>query len=69
MSLKTASLIALIGIVVNLFLSLFMMAASFLGLRLGLGLYLSQIFWVFNILIFNGCLILFLAVFYTKQQS
>jgi uncharacterized protein YqgC (DUF456 family) len=69
MSLKTAALIALIGIVIHLFLGLFMMMAGFLGFRLGLGIYLTQIFWVFNTLIFNGCLILFLAVFYAKQQS
>ena len=69
MSLKIATLIALIGVVIHLFLSLFMMMASFLGPRFGLGIYLTRIFWIFNNLIFNGCLILFLTVFYAKQKS
>jgi hypothetical protein len=69
MSLKTAALIALLGVVVHFFMGLFMMAAGFLGPRFGLGIYLTQISWLFNTLIFNGCLILFLAVFYSKQQS
>jgi len=69
MNLKTASLIALIGVVVSLILSLFAMAVSFLGPRFGLGFYLSQVLWLLNMFIFDGCLILFLAVFYARQQS
>ena len=69
MSLKIATLIALIGIVIHLFLTLFMMMATILGPRFALGIYLRQIFWIVNTLIFNGCLILFLTVFYAKQKS
>jgi hypothetical protein len=68
MSLRTASLIALIGAVAHLFLSFSIMATSFFGLPFGLKPYMIQLFWLFNLLIFNGSLILFLAVFYAKQK-
>jgi len=69
MSLKTAALIVLIALVVHFFLGIFMIAANFLGPRFGLGFFHNLFFWLLNMLIFNGCLILFLAVFYPKQKS
>jgi len=67
MDLKTATLIAIIGLAVHFIL-------SFLGM---LGMphlyrvspYLGRAFWLFNSIILNGSIILFLAVFYSKQKE
>ena len=61
MSLKTAALIALIGISVH-----FILGGSCLY---RISPFVGQAFWLLNSIIFSGSLILFLAVFYSKQQS
>jgi len=67
MSLKTATLIALIGIIVHFgisFLYVFGVAQMYLISPL-----LARTVSLFNSLIFNGSIILFLAVFYSKQKE
>jgi len=67
MSLKTATLIALIGIIVHFgtsFLYFFNVAQLYQISRL-----LARTVSIFNSLIFNGSIILFLAVFYSKQKD
>lgn len=67
MSLKTASLIALIGVSVHLILALFgMLGGSVLH---QISPIVVQAFWLLNSIIFSGSLILFLTIFYSKQQS
>lgn len=67
MSLKTAALIAMIGLSVHFILVLFgMLGVSFLY---RISPFVGQVFWLLNSIIFSGSLILFLAVFYSKQQS
>jgi hypothetical protein len=66
-NLKTAALIALIGVSVHLILALFgMLGGSFLH---QISPFVVQAFWLLNSMIFSGSFILFLAVFYSKQQS
>jgi len=67
MSLKTATLIAIIGVAVSLILTVLgMIGGPFLY---GISRYIGQAFWLFRAIIFNGSLILFLAVFYAKQKE
>jgi len=67
MSLKTATLIALIGIIVHLFIgSLYMFGAVNLHRISPL---LGRAVSMFNSMIFHGSIILFLAVFYFKQKE
>ncbi|MHC4654929.1 MAG: hypothetical protein ACYS91_07910 [Planctomycetota bacterium] len=67
MNLKTAALITIIGLSVHFILVLFgMLGGSFLY---QISPFVGQAFWLLNSIIFNGSLILFLAVFYSKQQS
>ncbi|MFB0553058.1 MAG: hypothetical protein ACETWQ_07055 [Phycisphaerae bacterium] len=61
MTLKTATLIALIGVALNFGFRLL----SMLGVVRVLRLY----YWIFPLIIFNGSLFLFLAVFYSKQKE
>ncbi|MHC4532658.1 MAG: hypothetical protein ACYS6K_01785 [Planctomycetota bacterium] len=67
MSLKTATLIALIGLIVHFCLSfLFMFGVSYIyriSPMLGKAVSMS------NSMIFHGSIILFLAVFYFKQKE
>jgi len=67
MSLKTATLIALIGIVVHLCLTIPYMfgIVNLYRFSVILGRALS----IFNSIIFNGSLILFFAVLYSKQKE
>lgn len=67
MSLKTAALIALIGISVHFILAFFVMFGGSCLYRISP--FVGQAFWLLNSIIFSGSLILFLAVFYSKQQS
>ena len=67
MSLKTATLIALIGIIMHFGISiLFMLGVAQMFLISPL---LARSVSLFNSLIFNGSIILFLAVFYSKQKE
>ena len=67
MSLKTAALIALICLSVHIILVLFgMLGGSFLY---RISPFFGQAFWLLNSIILSGSLILFFAVFYSKQQS
>jgi hypothetical protein len=66
MNLKTAVLIAIIGMVVHLAISFLTMADQFVG-HLPIPTY--QALWLFNTIIFNGCMILFFTVFYAKQKE
>jgi len=67
MDLKTATLIAIISLAVHFILSFFGM----LGVQhlYRVSPYLARAFWILNMIIFNGSIILFLAVFYSKQQK
>ncbi|MHC4753299.1 MAG: hypothetical protein ACYTFW_25975 [Planctomycetota bacterium] len=67
MSLKTATLIALIGIIVHLCLTIpYMLGFSyFYGISPLLGRAIS----ILSSIIFNGSIILFLAVFYSRQKE
>ena len=69
MSLKTAALIAIIGIAVHFLLSFSSISFHLVSARVPFRIYLTQFFWLFNSIIFNGSLILFLAVFYSKQNQ
>lgn len=67
MSLKTATLLAIVGIGVHFFMNIVGMLA---------GSYLYQIHplvgravWLFSSIIFNGSILLFLIVFYSKQKE
>ncbi|MHC4586390.1 MAG: hypothetical protein ACYS3N_17810 [Planctomycetota bacterium] len=67
MSMKTATLIALIGIIVHFCIgSLFMFGAIQLHRISPL---LGRTISLFDSLIFNGSIIFFLAVFYSKQKE
>ena len=68
MSLKTAALIAFLGVGVRFCLALSTMMIQLVGVR-PFGPYMPQIFWLFNTIIFYGSLILFFAVFYSKQKQ
>ena len=67
MSLKTATLLAMIGIGVHFFMSI-------VGTLAGPCLYqihplVGQCYWVFTTAIFTGSILLFLIVFYSKQKE
>lgn len=67
MSLKTATLLAMIGIGVHFFMNI-------VGTFAGLYLYqihplVGQAFWLFSSTIFTGSILLFLIVFYSKQKE
>ena len=69
MNLKTATLIALIGVAVHLAISL-----SSMVLQLGIfgsafPIHLYRLLWIIDSIIFGGSLILFFAIFYTKQKE
>ena len=68
MSLKTAALIAFLGVAVRFCLAVSTMMLELVGVR-PFGSYMSQIFWLFNTIIFYGSLVLFFAVFYSKQKA
>jgi len=68
MSLKTAALIAFFGVAVRFCLAVSTMMLELVGVR-PFGPYLPQVFWVFDTIIFYGSLILFFAVFYSKQKQ
>jgi len=68
MNLKTATLIALIGMSVHFVLGLFTMLLQFAGLS-HIPYQLLQVIWFLNMIIFNGSIILFLAVFFSKQKE
>lgn len=59
MSLKTATLVALIGVIIDFGLRLLSISGAIRVHRL--------YYWILPLIIFHGSLILFLAVFYTKQ--
>jgi hypothetical protein len=67
MSLKTATLIALIGIIVHFCIVVFYMFSVSLMFRISP--VLPQIVSVFSSMLFNGSIIFFLAVFYSKQKE
>jgi len=67
MSLKTATLIALIGIIVHFCISFIYMFG--VGQLYRISPLLMRTVSIFNSLIFNGSIILFLAVFYSKQKE
>jgi hypothetical protein len=67
MSLKTATLIALIGIIVHLCISLpYMIGISYFY---QLSPLLGRAVTILSSIIFNGSIILFLAVFYSTQKE
>lgn len=66
MSLKTAALIAFLGVAVRFCLAFSTMMLQLVGVR-PFGPYQCQISWLFNT-IFFGSLILFFGVFYSKQK-
>jgi hypothetical protein len=68
MNLKTATLIALIGMSVHFVLGLFTMLLQFVGLS-HIPYQLFQVIWLLNMIIFNGSIIFFLAVFFSKQKE
>ncbi|MHC4461431.1 MAG: hypothetical protein ACYS30_08350 [Planctomycetota bacterium] len=68
MSLKTAALIAFFGVAVRFCLAVSTMMLQLVGVS-PFGSYMPQVFWVFNTIIFYGSLILFFAVFYSKQKQ
>ena len=68
MNLKTATLIALVGTSVHFVLGLFTMLLQFVGLS-HIPYQLFQVIWLLNMIIFNGSIILFLAVFFSKQKE
>jgi len=67
MSLKTAALIAFLGVAVRFCLAFSTMMLQLVGVR-PFGPYQSQISWLFNTIFFYGGLILFFGVFYSKQK-
>ena len=67
MTLKTATLIALIAVVLNLVFSLSYPLLQSLAPRIQAVFF--RVYWILASLIFNAGLILFLAVFYAKQKD
>ena len=68
MNLKTATLIALVGVAVHFVLGLFTMLLQFVGFS-HIPHQLFQVIWLLNMIIFNGSIILFLSVFFSKQKE
>lgn len=68
MSLKTAALIAFLGVAVRFCLAFSTMMLRLVGVR-PFGPYMPQISWLFNTIFFYGGLILFFGVFYSKQKQ
>jgi hypothetical protein len=69
MSLKTATLIAIIGAAIHLAISLSSMIMQFGIARSAFPIHLYRLLWIVDSVAFGGCLILFLAVFYSKQKE
>jgi hypothetical protein len=67
MDLKTATIIAIIGISIH-FIWVVIGSFSFRYLY-QISPYLQQAFWVLGYIFLHGSLILFLAVFYSKQKD
>ena len=67
MSLKTAALIAFLGVAVRFCLAFSTMMLQLVDVQ-PFGPYQYQISWLFN-MIFFGSLILFFGVFYSKQKQ
>ena len=68
MSLKTAALIAFLGVAVRFCLGLSAMMIQLVGVQ-PFGPYMYKFYWLMNTIIFYGSLILFFAVFYSKQKQ
>jgi hypothetical protein len=69
MSLKTATIIALIGIVVNSIVGfLTTLAQNVIHLEASF-IWIFHVIWLFQMVCMNGGLILFLAVLYSKQKG
>jgi uncharacterized membrane protein YidH (DUF202 family) len=71
MSLKTATLISLTGIIVHAAISLFQFFFQLIMAQIHqpLPLWLHRVFWMVGIILVNGSVILFLAVLYSKQKT
>ena len=72
MSLRTATLISLIGMVVYTAVSLFWFFYQLIltdQMNHPIPLWAHQIFWIFSIVLLNGSIILFLAVLHYKQKK
>lgn len=67
MSLKTATLIALIGVTAHLCLSI--PAAFYMGQLYRISIHLGQLFSMFLALLGGGSFVLFLAVFYGNLKE
>jgi hypothetical protein len=68
MSLKTAALIAFLGVGIRFCLALSTTMIQLVGVE-PFGPYRYHVFWLFNTVIFYGSLILFFGVFYSKQKQ
>jgi hypothetical protein len=68
MTLKTATLCALIGIIINVILGICNFAVQNI-MQHNIPLVLHQVLWLAQMVILNGSIILFLAVLYSKQNE
>ena len=72
MNLKTATLCSLIGILIYTALSLFLLFFQIImnsQMHQPIPFWVHQVFWGIAIVFFNGSIILFLAVLYSKQKK
>ena len=69
MSMRTVTLITLIGIIVHFALSLFSMLLQFVSAHAHIPPELYQLIWFLNTIILNCALIFFLIVFYSKKKE
>jgi hypothetical protein len=71
MSLKTATLISLTGIIVHTAISLFRFFLQLIMVQIHqpLPIWVHRVLWMAGIILVNGSVILFLAVLYSKQKT